>query len=87
MTKAPPRLSANGEYGLPVNRTITSRIRAFVDGDFLRHLIAYDMEAGWVEVIEHDENGFLTHRDGEWVTRRIFGKVEVTLLPEDGQSA
>jgi len=87
MTEAPPRVSASGEYGLPVNRSITPRIQAFVESDFLRHLIACDAEEGWPEVIEHDDNGFFVHLDGEWMTRRICGKLHVILLPKNGPTA
>jgi hypothetical protein len=87
MTEAPPRVSASGEYGLPVNRSITLCIRAFVDGDFLRYLNACDAEEGWLEVTRHDDNGLPVHLDGEWMTRRICGKVHVILLPENGPTA
>lgn len=87
MTIIPPRLSANGEHGLPVNPSICRRIRIFVDGDMLRHVVAYDIEAGWVEVIEHDERGFLVHRDGEWSTRRVHGQLRAALVPEAGDAA
>lgn len=57
-----------------------------VDGDRFRHVVAYDVSQGWVEHIEHDERGWLVHRDGEWVIRRVHGKVFVTLMPEEGSA-
>lgn len=84
MTEAPVRFSANGEYGLPTDRQLARRLRVFVDGDLLRAVVAYDIEAGWIEVHERNDNGLLVHRDGEWAHRRIHGRVQVLVMPEEG---
>lgn len=87
MTDAPPRLSVTGDGGIPVAPfAIRGRIRVFVDGDLYRCIVAYDVPAGWVEIIEHDERGMLVHRDGEFATRRVTGNVRAILLPEGGKS-
>lgn len=76
MTDAPPRLSVTGNDGIPVAPLdLRQRIRVFVDGDLYRCVVAYDVPAGWIEIFEHDERGMLVHRDGEFVTRRVTGKV------------
>jgi hypothetical protein len=35
-----------------------------------------------VEIIAHGDNGFLQHCDGEWVTRRVHGKIRAVLMPD-----
>lgn len=61
---------------MPCDKAVSGRVQVHLDGDMLRHVLAYDMAEGWVEHIEHDENGFLIHCDGEWSVLRRFGKVE-----------
>jgi hypothetical protein len=74
---APDRLN-----GAACDPALASRIRVFVDGDMLRCVTAYDIPAGWVEIIAHGDNGFLQHCDGEWVTRRVHGKIRAVLMPD-----
>lgn len=83
MSDAPIRFSANGEHGLPFDKALMPRLRIFVDGDMPRHVIAYDIEAGWVEVVGHNELGncIYDRLTGEWVIRRVHGKVRVVVNP------
>lgn len=84
MTEIPVRFSSNGEFGLPFDRSLSPRLRVFVGGDFLRGIVAYDIEAGWVEVLEHDERGHATKRDGQWLTRRVHGRVDISIVSVEG---
>lgn len=61
---------------------LACRIRVTVDGDMLRCVTAYDASAGWVEILAHADNGFLEHCDGDFVKRRIYGKIRAVLMPE-----
>lgn len=79
MNQAPPRLSANGEHGLPVDPDVATRVMVTVDGDLLRDLIAYDAIEGWVEVVAHDDKGRRRTEGAFWVCHRIFGKVKAVL--------
>lgn len=79
MNEAPPRLSANGEHGLPTDADIAPRVMVTVDGDCLRDVIAYDAIEGWVEVVQHDDNGERIREGRFWVCSRIFGKIKAVL--------
>lgn len=75
MTAPPRKASVDGLHGLPI---IDGRVvRVFVDGDMPRGVVSYDCDEGWADVlIWDDEGGPLT--DGEnFITRRLFGRVEV----------
>jgi hypothetical protein len=78
MTAAPRQLSANGEHGFPIH-PCCGRVRVFCDGDMLRNVIAYDADAGWVEVIAHDDCGQLMRREGFWVVTRYKGAIQADI--------
>lgn len=78
MTAAPRQLSANGEHGFPIH-PCCGRVRVFVDGDMLRNVIAYDADAGWCEVIAHDEHGQLMRIDGRWRVQRYLGAIRAEI--------
>lgn len=73
---APRQLSANGEHGFPKHPN-QGRVKVFVGGDMLRNVVAYDLDAGWAEVITHDDNGALMRLGEGWGIRRYLGKVKV----------
>jgi len=75
---APRQLSANGELGFTMH-PCCGRVRVFVGGDMLRNVIAYDMDAGWAEVIAHDDNGKLISFEGKWAVARYMGPVRVAI--------
>lgn len=79
VNEAPRQLSANGEFGFPV-APCGKRVRVYVDGDLMRNCIAYDCDAGWIEVIVHDNHGKLVKHGDGWLSRRIKGDVRVALV-------
>ena len=80
MSHAPIRFSANGEHGFPSAHDIVHRLRILVDGDMLRGVLAYDMEAGWVEVAETNGRGEYVRMNGQYIARRIIGAVKVVIV-------
>jgi hypothetical protein len=75
----PPRqLSVNGEHGFP-RHPFVGRVRVFVNGDMLRNVIAYDIDAGWVEAIIHDDRGQPVRTGDGWQVARHYGAVKVAL--------
>jgi hypothetical protein len=72
----PPRkASVDGLHGLPVVRG--ECVRVFVDGDMLRGVVSYDCDDGWVDVLEWTDEGHAMHNGEHFLTRRVFGKIEV----------
>lgn len=71
----PRQGSVNGEYGFPVVEAIT--IRVFVNGDMPRGVVAYDVDAGWADVLLYDEQGGLVRNGNYFLTQRRTGVVEV----------
>ena len=79
MADAPVRLSANGEYGFP---TVDDKscVRLTIDGDSRRLVIAYDMEAGWVETVRADDRGNPVIHDGAYLCQREYGSIVAVIL-------
>ena len=76
MIPTPIKGSINGEHGFPklIN---PSNVRVLVDGDMPRGVVAYDIVAGWAEVIIFDDEGRPLHDGVNLITQRIYGHVEV----------
>ena len=72
MTTAPQRGNSNV---MPYEERKT--IRVLVDGDMLRGVSAYDVLEGWADVLIWDDDGNALHDGESFVTKRVFGKVEV----------
>ena len=76
MTTTPPlKGSVNGEHGLP--KIVPVNIRVFVDGDMPRGVVAYDVLEGWADVLCWDDDGNPLHNGEDFVSQRVYGKVEV----------
>lgn len=74
MTDAPRKGSVDGLHGLPI---IEGRaVRIFVDGDMPRGVVSYDCDAGWADVLVWDDDGGPLSDGENFITRRLFGKVE-----------
>lgn len=76
MTLPPRQGSVNGEYGFP--KVPARSVRVLIDGDMPRGVVAYDVTAGWADLLLYDEHGALVMNGaGGFLTRRVTGKVEV----------
>lgn len=75
MTPIPPQGSVNGEHGFP--KVVAPNIRILINGDMPRGVSAYDVLGGWVDVLVWDDDGRPMHNGEDFVTQRVFGKVEV----------
>lgn len=62
------------------NAEIGQRVIVTVDGDMLRHVVAYDCDEGWIDAVAHNEYGVMVEFDGQYVTRRYFGEVKAMLV-------
>lgn len=79
MIEAPARLSANGEYGYPIP-DCKSSIRVTLNGDSKRLVVAYNIEENWCEVICTDDAGKALSKNGEWVCKREYGRVQAIIV-------
>ena len=78
MTDIPRQGSVNGECGLPaMSLDERKAIRVTVNGDMPRSVVAFDADAGWVDVIQWDDDGRPLHNGEDFVTQRLHGTVEV----------
>jgi len=58
---------------------LASSLHISIDEQGIRSVVAYDMDAGWIEKARFDEDGeFVTDGD-QWVMERVYGKVMVTV--------
>lgn len=53
------------------------QLRVYLDGDELRHVTHYDMDAGTVTHLVHGDDGKPLVRNGEFATRTRVGRVAV----------
>lgn len=67
----PRKLSADDHHPL------VGQMRVYLDGDEMRHVTDYDMDAGTVTHLVHADDGKPMHRNGAWVTRTRTGRVTV----------
>lgn len=81
MTDAPRQLAVSGQYGFPrpPGDWEHRMIRVFVDGDCKRGVVAYDADAGWVDVLRYDPVGGIMRLRGGFLVRRVHGKVRAVL--------
>jgi len=74
MTSPPRKGSVDGLHGLPI---IQARlVRIFVDGDMPRGVVSYDCDQGWCDVLVWDDAGCVVNDGENFVTQRVYGKVE-----------
>lgn len=79
MIEIPKQLSAAGEHGFPI-APVGRKVRVTINGDSRRAVVAYDINAGWVESAALDERGLVLLRGDEWVYKREYGTVGVVIL-------
>lgn len=75
MEEAPRRLAADN-----AQPELRARVRVYIDGDMLRDIMAYDVDQGWVLIVQHDDNGHRRQCSGEWLCERVYGRVKAVLL-------
>lgn len=78
-TEAPKQLSADGRYGFPSPDHLRT-VRVTINGDARRLVVAYDVDAGWVECPLLDEKGHPQHINGEYIFKREFGKIRAIII-------
>lgn len=80
MTQAPPRMATDGRVGFP-RPADDADIRVFIDGDLKRGVVAYDMVAGWADVILWREDGKAQLTDtGDFIAHRYRGKIVAVIV-------
>lgn len=60
--------------------SLRASIRVTLGGDSYRDVIAYDCDAGWIMICQHDERGAKIIEGEEYATLRIFGDVRAVMV-------